>query len=144
MGLLDDVVGGLMNNSGSGGSPMQGVLMNLLGGQGGQSGQSGLSGMGAAGAGQTTPMQGGLGGIVSAFEAAGLGHIVQSWIGNGANLPVSPQQLQGVLGDSQVQTMASQAGMPKEDFLSQLAQHLPDAVNGMTPNGALPAGTVQV
>ncbi len=138
MGLLDDVVGGLMNNSGGGGSPIQGVLMNLLGGQ------SGLSGMGAAGAGQTAPQLGGLGGLVSAFEQAGLGHIAQSWVGNGANLPVSPQQLQGVLGDSQVQAMASQAGMPKEDFLAQLAQHLPNAVNGMTPNGALPAGTVQV
>ena len=141
MGLLDEVVGGLMNSSGGGGSPMQGVLMNLLGGQGGQ---SGLSGMGAAGAGQAMPAQGGLGGIISAFEQAGLGHIAQSWVGNGANLPVSPQQLQGVLGDSQVQAMASQAGMPKEDFLSQLAQHLPNAVSGMTPNGALSEGTVQV
>ena len=141
MGLLDEVVGGLMNNSGGGGSPMQGVLMGLLGGQGSQ---GGLSGMGAAGAGQSTPMQGGLGGIISAFEQAGLGHIVQSWVGNGQNLPVSPQQLQGVLGDDKVQAMASQAGLPKEDFLSQLAQHLPNAVSGMTPNGVLPAGTAQV
>ncbi len=31
--------------------------------------------------------------------------------------------------------MANQAGMPKGDFLSQLSQHLPHAVDQMTPNG---------
>lgn len=36
---------------------------------------------------------GGLGGLVSSFEQAGLGRIVQSWIGTGANQPVSPQQI---------------------------------------------------
>ncbi len=36
---------------------------------------------------------------------------------------------------SQVQDMANQAGMQKGDFLSQLSQHLPHAVDQMTPNG---------
>ena len=41
--------------------------------------------------------------------------------------------------------MANQAGMNQGDFLSQLSQHLPNAVNGMTPNGQLPdEGTVSV
>jgi uncharacterized protein YidB (DUF937 family) len=128
MGLLDQVIGGLMGGGG-GGSPMGGVIASLLGG-----GQQG--GMGG---------QGGLAGLVSSFEQAGLGHIAQSWVGNGPNQPVSPQQLQGVLGDDRVQSMSSQAGMPPQDFLSQLAQHLPNAVNGMTPNGRLPdEGTVSV
>lgn len=68
---------------------------------------------------------------------AGLGHIAQSWVGNGPNQSVSPQQLQTVLGDNQVQSMASQAGMGSQDFLSQLSQHLPNVVHGMTPNGQL-------
>jgi len=34
--------------------------------------------------------------------------------------------------------MASQSGMAPGDFLSQLSQHLPAAVHGMTPNGQLP------
>ena len=88
---------------------------------------------------------GGLGGLVSSFEQAGLGHLAQSWVGNGPNQPVSPQQLQNVFGDQQVQGMASQAGMAPGDFLSQLSQHLPAAVHGMTPNGQLPdEGTVSV
>jgi uncharacterized protein YidB (DUF937 family) len=80
-----------------------------------------------------------LSGLVQQFEAAGLGQIVQSWIGSGANQPVNPQQLQSVFGDNQVQSMASQAGMQPQDFLSQLSRHLPHAVDAMTPDGRLPA-----
>ena len=38
--------------------------------------------------------------------SAGLGHLVQSWIGVGPNQAVSPQQLQTVFGEDQVQTMS--------------------------------------
>ena len=156
MGLLDSVIGGLMGGSGGGGSasPMGGVLTSLLGGggQGGQGGQGGMGGqaMGAQGmgggmGGGMGAMGGGLGGLVSSFEQAGLGHIAQSWIGNGPNQSVSPQQLQGVFGQDQVQNMASQAGMEPHDFLSQLSQHLPNAVHGMTPDGQMPdQGTVSI
>ena len=134
MGLLDQVLGGLMGGSG-GSSPLQGVLMNMLGG--GQ--QGGMGNQGTSDQGTASPgMSGGLGGLLSSFEQAGLGHIAQSWVGNGPNQSVSPQQLQSVLGNNQVQSMASQAGMGSQDFLSQLSQHLPNAVNGMTPNGQLP------
>ncbi len=106
MGLLDFAIGGLMGGGGTA-SPMGGVLSGLLGG-GGQAG-----GMSAAGG-----MGGGLDGLMSSFEQGGLGHITQSWVGNGPNQPVSPQQLQGVLGQDQVQNMAGQAGTEPSDFLS--------------------------
>jgi uncharacterized protein YidB (DUF937 family) len=130
MGLLDSVLGGLMGgNSGGGNSPMGGVLSSLLGGGGQSQGQS----------------TGGIGGLVSQFEQAGLGHIAQSWVGNGPNQSVSPDQLQSVFGQSQVQSMASQAGMQPHDFLSQMSQHLPNAVDQMTPNGQVSnEGTVSV
>jgi uncharacterized protein YidB (DUF937 family) len=141
MGLLDQVIGGLMGAGEGGGSPIQNVLMSLLGGQSagmsssGQVGEQWMSGTGG----------GGLAGLLSGFQQAGLGHIAQSWVGNGLNQPVSPQQLQNVFGNDQVQSMASQSGMAPQDFLAQLSQHLPDAVNGLTPNGRLPdEGTVSV
>jgi uncharacterized protein YidB (DUF937 family) len=139
MGLLDQVIGGLMGGAGGNASPMQGALMNMLGGgQQGDYQQGGNVNQGGA-------MGGGLGGLISGFEQAGLGHLVQSWIGSGPNQPVSPQQLQSVFGENQVQSMASQSGMAPQDFLSQLSQHLPNAVNGMTPQGRLPdEGTVSV
>ena len=135
MGLLDSVLGSLMGGGAGASSPIGGVLGGLLGG--GQSvGQSG--GMGAG-------VGGGLGGLMSQFQQGGLGHIAQSWVGNGPNQSVSPEQLHGVLGADQVQSMASQAGMQPQDFLSQLSQHLPEAVHGVTPNGRLPdEGTMSV
>ena len=72
MGLLDQVIGGLMGGGASGGSsPMASVLMGLLGGQ---QGGGGMGGMGGGG---------GIQNLVSQFEQAGLGHIAQSWVGNG-------------------------------------------------------------
>lgn len=143
MGLLDSVLGSLLGgNAGGASSPMGNILSSMLGG--GQTGNAGFgnAGLGNAGMGG---MAGGLGGLLSQFENAGLGNIAQSWVGNGPNQSVSPQQLQDVFGHKQVQDMASHAGMQPGDFLSQLSQHLPNAVNGMTPNGRLPdEGTVSV
>ncbi len=140
MGLLDSVIGGLLgggNQQSGQQSGMGGVLGSLLGGGMGGQQQGGQQGGG---------MGGGLGGLMSQFESAGLGHIAQSWVGGGANQPVSPDQLQSVFGQGQVQQMASQAGMQPHDFLSQLSQHLPSAVDQMTPNGQVSGneGTVSV
>ena len=138
MGLLDSVIGSLMGGAAGGSSsPMGGVLSSLLGGGGQAAGGMGAQGMGG--------MAGGLGGIMSQFEQAGLGHVAQSWVSNGPNQSVSPEQLQSVFGANQVQGMASQAGMQPQDFLAQLSQHLPNVVHGMTPNGQLPdEGTMSV
>ncbi len=138
MGILDTVIGGLMggnnqNQGAQGQSGIGGVLSSLLGGgqnttgQGAQGGGlGGILGSAAGGA--------GLGGLVSQFEQAGLGNVVQSWIGGGANHPVTPDQLQNVFGDK-VPGMAQQAGLSQGDFLSQLSQHLPGAVDSATSNG---------
>ena len=129
MGILESVLGNLLGGSAGGASSlMGGILASMLGGQGGMGGST-LNNAG---------MAGGLGNILSQFQQAGLGHVAQSWVSNGPNHPVSPQQLQKVFGEDQVQDMAGQAGMEPGDFLSQLSQHLPNAVNGMTPNGRLP------
>jgi uncharacterized protein YidB (DUF937 family) len=132
MGLLDDILGQVLapqqTGAGAAHSGIAGALLNMLGG-----------GNRAAGT------AGGLGGLLSSFEQAGLGNIAQSWVGNGPNQPVSPQQLHTVFGDDQVQTMARQAGMAPQDFLSQLSQHLPHVVDRMTPNGQMPEeGTISV
>ena len=141
MGLLDSVLGSLMQGSAGGASsPIGSILSSLLTG-----GQQGGMNAGMGGAGGLGGLGGGLGGLLSQFENAGLGHVAQSWVGNGPNHPVSPQQLQNVFGEQQVQGMANQAGMAPGDFLSQLSQHLPAAVNGMTPDGQLPnEGSVSV
>ena len=134
MGLLDQIVGGLTGGAG-GASPIQGVLMNMLNGNQ----QQNATGFGS----QSGGTAGGLGNLISSFEQAGLGHIVQSWVGNGPNQPVSPQQMQTVLGEDQVHNMANQSGLAPQDFLSLLGQYLPALVDRMTPSGRVPdAGTI--
>lgn len=82
----------------------------------------------------------GLGGLVEAFQAKGLGDVVASWIGTGQNLPVSTEQIQSVLGSGLVQQLAARVGLPPEAATALLAQILPQAVDRLTPEGTVPAG----
>jgi uncharacterized protein YidB (DUF937 family) len=136
MGILDQVIGGLLGgneNQGGGNAALGGIISNLIGGQG-AAGQYDDRAPGGAAGGLAGALggAGGIGGLLSQFQQAGLGHIAESWIGNGPNQPVSPDQLQSVFGQQQTQAMADQAGMDHGDFLQQLSQHLPRAVDGMT------------
>ena len=83
---------------------------------------------------------GGISGLAQQFAAKGLGHIVSSWIGTGQNLPISPEQLQSVLGSEQVQAIAAKAGISPTAVNTALAQILPQLVDKMTPNGEVPQG----
>lgn len=81
---------------------------------------------------------GSLGGLLRQLEQSGLGAEVASWLGNGANLPVSADQLRRALGDDTLRQLESQLNLPVGDLLRQLSQHLPDAVDRLSPNGSLP------
>jgi uncharacterized protein YidB (DUF937 family) len=122
-----DIIGGLLGQQQGGASSGMGqVLTQLL-------------------AGRNYTQGGGLGGLIDQFRQAGLGHVADSWVSRGQNQPVSPGQLRQVFGDRQIDDMAEQAGMPQDDFLNQLSQHLPSAVDRVTPNGEIPEeGTISV
>jgi uncharacterized protein YidB (DUF937 family) len=125
---------------------MSGILGQLLGSLGGGGGQAGglssvlgelLGGRpveGEAG----TATTGGLGGLVSMFQQAGLGEQVKSWIGTGANLPISPQQLAAVLPPERLQAWSQQTGLPIDSLVGALSHALPAAVDHATPEGAIP------
>jgi len=85
---------------------------------------------------------GGLQGLVRQFEQQGLGHVVQSWIGSGENLAVTPEQLQSVLGEPHIRALAQRLGLSSADVTNQLAGLLPHAVDSVTPGGELPQGNV--
>ncbi len=86
------------------------------------------------------PEAGGLQGLVTAFREKGLGEAVSSWIGTGQNLPISGQQLQSVLGNEQVQAIASKLGLSSADASQAVANLLPQVIDKLTPNGQLPEG----
>jgi len=123
MGMLDN----LDLTSLLGGSASSTDLMSMLGPV--------LSGLGGGQAGGGT----GLAGLVQAFNGAGLGHIIASWIGTGENLPVSADQLHQVLGSDRVQQLAASLGLPADGGGASLAKILPTLIDKLTPGGALPA-----
>jgi uncharacterized protein YidB (DUF937 family) len=81
---------------------------------------------------------GGLNGLLQSFQDKGLGDTISSWIGTGENLPISSDQIQSVLGNETIQNLASKFGISSDQISSLLAQHLPGAVDKLTPDGTLP------
>jgi len=80
---------------------------------------------------------GSVSGLVAKLQEAGLGNQVSSWLGNGSNLPVTPDQLRAALGNEQVKQMANAIGLPADKLLSVLSEYLPAAIDKMSPNGKL-------
>ncbi len=83
---------------------------------------------------------GGLGGLVEKFGQAGLGEVVQSWIGKGENLPISADQISNVLGNDGIANIAKQLGLGEGEAAGQLSQMLPGIIDKLTPHGEAPAG----
>lgn len=81
---------------------------------------------------------GDLQGLVTKLQQSGLSDEVQSWLGSGANLPVTADQLHSALGNEQVQQIARELGLPIDGALKLLAEHLPTVVDQASPNGSLP------
>lgn len=80
---------------------------------------------------------GGVAAIVAQFEQQGLGHIVQSWISSGQNLPVSAEQIMQVFGSGILGQLAAKFGLNPQDLAAKLSQVLPQVVDQMTPNGVV-------
>jgi uncharacterized protein YidB (DUF937 family) len=79
----------------------------------------------------------GLGELVSTFQQKGLAGIVNSWVGTGANLPISADQIEQALGQQRVQQIAANFGLDPEVLKGQLAQVLPTVVDRLTPSGKI-------
>jgi uncharacterized protein YidB (DUF937 family) len=81
---------------------------------------------------------GGLGGLVDAFKKAGLGTKADSWVGPGANEPVSPPDVEKGVGSDIVDELAAKTGMSRDELLKRLSEVLPGMVDKMTPSGKMP------
>lgn len=87
---------------------------------------------------------GGLGGLLSAFEGAGLGQVAQSWVNNGQNQAISPDQVQQALGGGQLEQLAQAAGISSTEAAGHLSDILPGLVDKLTPNGQVNTGGVDL
>jgi uncharacterized protein YidB (DUF937 family) len=116
MGLLDQVVGALAGGQSGGNNALLETVLKMV----------------------NDPQNGGLQGLIQTFQQGGLGEIVNSWVSQGQNLPISAEQIQSVLGGSSLSSIASQLGVSQEQASGSLASMLPQLIDGLTPNGNVP------
>ena len=74
--------------------------------------------LGGAAAGSV--ISGGLGDLLKQLQQGGHGETANSWVGTGANKAISPGDLAGALGADQIDSLASQSGMSRNDLLDGL------------------------
>jgi uncharacterized protein YidB (DUF937 family) len=80
----------------------------------------------------------GLAGLIDKFKNKGFGSQASSWISRGENIPVSPHQVEQVLGPELLQQIATKTGLPMETVKQKLSAVLPPVVDQLTPEGAIP------
>lgn len=115
------------------------INAGLPGGSGGLSDmlKGGLGGLLAGGAAGSI-LSGGLGDLMKQLQEGGQSDTANSWVGKGQNKPIAPGDLANALGADQIDAIASQAGLSRDDLLKGLSQYLPDVVDHLTPDGRLP------
>jgi uncharacterized protein YidB (DUF937 family) len=94
----------------------------------------GLLAGGAAG----SVISGGLGDLLKQLQQGGHGETANSWVGTGTNKAISPGDLANALGADQINSLASQSGLSKNELLDGLSQYLPQVIDHLTPDGRLP------
>ena len=109
------------NKSGDAGSGLDignlgSALSNLLGG-----GQGGLD----------------LSSLVSKFSSAGLGNLVNSWLGDGANESISADQITEMFGSNKISEFASKLGLSQNEAAGGLTDALPQLVDKASSGGSL-------
>ena len=107
MGLFDGILGGVV------GGEMASVVNGLI------------------------ERHGGVQGIVAQLESQGLGNTVKSWVGTGANQPITAAQVHSAFGPEVIAGLAAKFGLNPQDLAAKLAQVLPQAIDHLTPTGAV-------
>jgi len=120
VGLLDEMIKGFAAKFLGGGSqnPLMDIVLGLI----------------------ANPQTGGLQGLIQTFKEKGLGDAISSWISTGENQSVSGDQIQHALGGNFIQQIAEQLGSSKSEVSGSLSSLLPQIIDKLTPNGALPDG----
>lgn len=83
-------------------------------------------------------LSGGLGDLLQQMQNAGHGDAASTWVSQGPNKSISPNDLANALGADQISAMVAQSGLSRDELLQGLSQHLPEVINHLTPEGRLP------
>ena len=78
-----------------------------------------------------------IGSLLSKMDSGGLGAIAKSWLGDGNNEAISPNQISDMLGADKVSEFASKLGLSKEEAVGGLSEALPQMVDKASSGGSL-------
>lgn len=136
MGLLDGILGNVLGQALGGNrtqqaqDPLSSILSGLAGGNSGSGGNPLLQII------MSLVLQnGGLDGLLGKFRQAGMGAQADSWVGQGSNMGIAPNQLEQIFGSSTMSDIASRLGMSQDQAGSAVSQVLPELINQLTPQG---------
>lgn len=112
MGLLDSIVGSLVN---------------------GGSQKNSLSQLQAIWS--WVQEQGGIEVLIQKFQQGGLGEVLSSWLSNGSNRAVSSQDIQSAFSQQDLQSLATKLDTDIEGASGTLSEMLPHLVDKISPQG---------
>jgi uncharacterized protein YidB (DUF937 family) len=75
--------------------------------------------------------------VVENLGSSGLGDIAKSWLGDGANQSISPEQIGNALGSEQLSQFASKLGISTEEAAGGLSDALPQMVDKASSGGSI-------
>jgi uncharacterized protein YidB (DUF937 family) len=81
---------------------------------------------------------GGLGDLLDRFRNTGHGDQANSWVSTGQNLPISPDIIGQIFGQSGLGEIARRAGVSEQLASEGLSQLVPEVVDHLTPGGEVP------
>jgi uncharacterized protein YidB (DUF937 family) len=117
MGLFDSIAGAMLGKLSGEQSGMAQIAMELLN------------------------QNGGMSGILEKFRANDLGYAVDSWVGKGANLPITSVDVVNVLGSQDIAQLATKFGFTPQMLSSKIAEYLPMLIDQLTPKGEVSGET---
>ncbi|MGB8696878.1 MULTISPECIES: YidB family protein [Acinetobacter] len=81
--------------------------------------------------------QGGIQGALDKLKGLGLNKQVDDWVstGPGENASVDQQQVQRLFDDQEVEQVAQEAQVPKQDIYGAISKVLPQIIDSLTPQG---------
>lgn len=131
MGLFDSIAGNLLGSiMGGGNSGLGKLASDVMSGNHGDLSNS-LSGL--------LGSVGGIQGLMQKANDAGLGGVVNSWVGTGPNQPVDASQVTQLLGNDKVKEIAEKFGIDVNQAAPLVASMLPVIIDKLTPHGEVPA-----
>ncbi|MFM9024004.1 MAG: YidB family protein [Planctomycetaceae bacterium] len=76
--------------------------------------------------------------VVRQFEEKGMRDQVDSWVRTGPNKPVDRRQIEDVFGQRELEQIARNRGIDRDQLAEVLAKYIPRIIDELTPQGQLP------